>query len=54
MEKEPDYRESGWRVYAIAPEADEFWQGDTGRLYNRLQYVPGTDAGDWQKQYLWP
>ena len=52
--EDPDQLLPKWTVYAVAPEAAEFWQGATDRLHQRLQYVPGIRSGQWQKQLLWP
>jgi pyridoxamine 5'-phosphate oxidase len=43
----------GWKVYAVAPEVMEFWQGSQDRLHHRLRYEVG-DGGQWEKQLLWP
>jgi len=41
-----------WGGYRIEPVAFEFWQGRTGRLHDRLQYLRSGDA--WQVQRLQP
>lgn len=54
LEKSPDHFMSGWKVYAVAPDFVEFWQGKKDRLHERLQYVRATDERSWEKQSLWP
>ncbi len=41
-----------WGGYRIEPVAFEFWQGRTGRLHDRLQYLRSGDT--WQVQRLQP
>jgi len=43
-----------WRVYAVAPDTVEFWQGEASRLHQRLRYVYNTVESQWQKNLLWP
>ncbi|KAJ6084578.1 pyridoxamine 5'-phosphate oxidase [Penicillium sp. IBT 16267x] len=43
-----------WRVYAVLPDAVEFWQGSDTRLHQRLQYVYKEDEDKWQRYLLWP
>ncbi|KAH7002453.1 pyridoxamine 5'-phosphate oxidase [Ilyonectria destructans] len=54
LEKFPDYYTPGWKVYAVAPDFVEFWQGKKDRLHERLQYVRAADGQSWEKQSLWP
>ncbi|KAJ5734061.1 hypothetical protein N7493_002847 [Penicillium malachiteum] len=42
-----------WRVFAVAPQTVEFWQGEASRLHQRLQYVSDGD-NSWTKNLLWP
>ncbi|KAL7796212.1 pyridoxamine 5'-phosphate oxidase [Trichoderma afarasin] len=44
---------SGWKVYAVAPQVMEFWQGSPDRLHHRLRYALG-EGSRWEKQLLWP
>jgi pyridoxamine 5'-phosphate oxidase len=53
LEQHPDHVEPGWRVFAVAPEVVEFWQGATSRQHKRLSYVRAGGTG-WEKQTLWP
>lgn len=39
VSKDPLSGVNKWRVYAVAPDAVEFLQGDAGRLHRRLQYA---------------
>jgi pyridoxamine 5'-phosphate oxidase len=41
-----------WGGYRIIPAAFEFWQGRTGRLHDRLQYL--RDGETWRLQRLQP
>ncbi|KAJ5109440.1 pyridoxamine 5'-phosphate oxidase [Penicillium angulare] len=43
-----------WRVFAVAPQTAEFWQGDSSRLHQRLQYVLDENTNGWKKHLLWP
>lgn len=43
-----------WRVYTVAPDTVEFWQGEASRLHNRLQYTYNEGEDKWQKNLLWP
>lgn len=43
-----------WRVYAVAAEEVEFWQGATDRLHGRLRYRRQAAEGPWRKERLWP
>ncbi|KAJ5658972.1 pyridoxamine 5'-phosphate oxidase [Penicillium longicatenatum] len=43
-----------WRVYALLPDAVEFWQGSDTRLHQRLQYVYKADGDKWHRNLLWP
>lgn len=52
MKEDPFSGMKKWRVYAVAPETVEFWQGDSSRLHKRVQYVQ--KEGVWQKHMLWP
>ncbi len=48
----PDLTAPCWSVYAVAPGAVEFWQGDRDRRHLRLSYV--RTAGGWRREMLWP
>ncbi|KAJ5679597.1 pyridoxamine 5'-phosphate oxidase [Penicillium macrosclerotiorum] len=52
--KDPSLGAKKWKVYAVTPEAVEFWQGDASRLHKRLQYVYDATDNKWQKHGLWP
>lgn len=54
LDAHPDHVEPGWRVYAVAPDVVEFWQGATDRLHQRLRYARTSDGAPWLKQALWP
>ncbi|KAJ5621907.1 pyridoxamine 5'-phosphate oxidase [Penicillium herquei] len=41
-----------WRVFAVAPQTVEFWQGEASRLHQRLQYVADGDSFCWKKHLL--
>jgi len=41
-----------WGGYRIAPTTIEFWQGQTGRLHDRVRYELGPNG--WQRQRLAP
>ncbi len=43
-----------WRVFTVAADAVEFWQGEASRLHQRLQYVYDKDEDKWQRHFLWP
>ncbi|KAJ5632093.1 pyridoxamine 5'-phosphate oxidase [Penicillium lividum] len=43
-----------WRVYALMPNAVEFWQGSDTRLHQRLRYVYEEGENKWQRNLLWP
>ncbi|KAK7423728.1 hypothetical protein QQX98_000918 [Neonectria punicea] len=44
----------GWKVYAVAPDVVEFWQGKADRLHERLQYVRDVSERGWERHHLWP
>jgi pyridoxamine 5'-phosphate oxidase len=48
----PDTYAPCWSVYAVAPDAVEFWQGDRDRRHLRLSYR--RQATWWRRQMLWP
>lgn len=54
LEASPDHIMLGWKVYAVAPDVVEFWQGKADRLHERLQYVRHVGEVGWEKQHLWP
>jgi pyridoxamine 5'-phosphate oxidase len=50
----PDYVSPAWRVYAVAPDTVEFWQGVTDRKHKRLRYELTEDKNEWKNAVLWP
>jgi pyridoxamine 5'-phosphate oxidase len=54
IEGNPDYVSSLWRLYAVAPETVEFWQGATDRLHRRLRFERHGESGQWTKSALYP
>lgn len=54
IEGNPDYVSSLWRLYAVAPETVEFWQGATDRLHRRLRFEKRDENGQWVKCTLYP
>jgi pyridoxamine 5'-phosphate oxidase len=45
-------RPEGWGGYLLRPGVLEFWQGQVGRLHDRLRYV--RDGGGWRIERLAP
>lgn len=54
IEENQDYVSSLWRLYAVAPETVEFWQGATDRLHRRLRFEKHGESGQWVKCTLYP
>jgi pyridoxamine 5'-phosphate oxidase len=54
IEGNPDYVSVLWRLYAVAPETVEFWQGATDRLHRRLRFEKHGEDGQWVKCTLYP
>jgi pyridoxamine 5'-phosphate oxidase len=54
IEENPEYVSSLWRLYAVAPETVEFWQGATDRLHRRLRFEKRGENGQWVKCTLFP
>lgn len=54
IEGNPDYVSSLWRLYAVAPETVEFWQGATDRMHRRLRFEKHGENGQWVKCALYP
>jgi pyridoxamine 5'-phosphate oxidase len=54
IEDNPEYISSLWRLYAVAPETVEFWQGATDRLHQRLRFERHGEDGQWVKCALYP
>ena len=54
IEETPDYVSSLWRLYVVAPEKVEFWQGATDRLHRRLRFEKHHENGQWVKCVLYP
>jgi pyridoxamine 5'-phosphate oxidase len=54
IEGNPDYVSSVWRLYSVAPETVEFWQGATDRLHRRLRFEKRGGNGQWVKFTLYP
>ncbi len=52
LAQEPGLVVSEWRLYTLAAERVEFWQGDKDRKHTRVLYQRDGDA--WTKQLLWP
>lgn len=50
----PDYVAPAWRVYAVAPDTVEFWQGVPDRNHKRLRYHLTEDDQEWTRAHLWP
>lgn len=51
----PLTRPHNWGGYRITPRYWEFWQGRTGRLHDRIVFIPDeTRPGTWHKQRLAP
>ncbi|KAF1006066.1 MAG: Pyridoxine/pyridoxamine 5'-phosphate oxidase [Burkholderia gladioli] len=50
----PQHAAPGWRVYAVAPTAAEFWQGAADRNHQRLRYRLADDGTAWLRERLWP
>ena len=49
---EPGLIVAEWTLYTLRATQVEFWQGDKQRKHTRLRYT--RDAGDWQRETLWP
>ena len=48
-------RPHSWGGYLVRPQLVEFWQGQPGRLHERLCYeIQQVDSSDWTKQILSP
>ncbi|KAI1611351.1 pyridoxine/pyridoxamine 5'-phosphate oxidase [Exophiala viscosa] len=54
IQSDPQYVSQEWRVYAIAPDTVEFWQGEADRLHGRLRYARTAAEDVWQQDILWP
>lgn len=54
IEKEADHVSPLWRLYAVAPETVEFWQGATDRLHRRLRFEKHGESGRWVRCALYP
>lgn len=54
IEGSPDYVSPLWRLYAVAPDTVEFWQGATDRLHRRLRFEKHGEDGQWVKCALYP
>lgn len=52
LEQEPDLVAPHWAVYAVEPDAVEFWQGSEERRHTRLRYVRAESG--WHVERLWP
>lgn len=50
----PGYVSPVWRVYAVAPDRVEFWQGATDRSHKRLRYQLTEEGQQWETVHLWP
>ena len=47
-------RPEHWGGYLIRPSLMEFWQGQPGRLHDRLRYTRTTSGGEWKIDRLAP
>jgi len=54
IEGNPGYVSPLWRLYAVAPETVEFWQGATDRLHRRLRFEKVGEDRQWAKCALYP
>lgn len=54
VEGDPDYVSPLWRLYAVAPETVEFWQGATDRLHRRVRFEKHGEGGQWVQCTLYP
>lgn len=54
LEKNPGHVAQGWRVFAVAPDVVEFWQGATDRQHQRLRYTSDDSGTTWCRDMLWP
>jgi pyridoxamine 5'-phosphate oxidase len=45
-------RPENWGGYLLRPDLIEFWQGQTSRLHDRIQYAKTEQ--DWAKERLGP
>lgn len=54
IEAQPDYIAPAWKVFAVAPNVVEFWQGATDRMHQRLSYHISADDGTWIRDVLYP
>jgi pyridoxamine 5'-phosphate oxidase len=49
---EPGLISPTWRVYVVAAQTVELWQGDADRMHTRVQYRRHPDH--WEHTLLWP
>lgn len=54
LEDDPAHVSPAWRVFAVAPQTVEFWQGATDRLHQRLRFEVHADDGIWARNALYP
>lgn len=54
IEAQPDYVAPAWKVFAVAPNTVEFWQGATDRMHQRLRYHISKEDGSWNRESLCP
>lgn len=54
LEERPDYVSPTWKVFAVAPDQVEFWQGATDRLHKRLRFERQVDSDGWVRHTLYP
>jgi len=54
LKANPDYVSPAWRVYTVAPDTVEFWQGASDRNHKRLRYHLTDDGQEWESAHLWP
>lgn len=54
LQAQPQHVEAGWRVYAVAAEVVEFWQGASDCNHIRWRGEPAADGQQWNTARLWP
>ena len=54
IEEQPDYVAPAWKVFAVAPNTVEFWQGATDRMHQRLNYHSSEGDETWLRDTLYP
>jgi len=54
IEAQPEYVAPAWKVFAVAPNTVEFWQGATDRMHQRLRYHISKEDESWKREKLCP